>query len=161
MTSVLLWVDEVHRNGYSVNDLKNGNVMVNRRGQVKGIDMDSYAPFRTTMDKIPDFYFLGVSLLLTLLNVTAPEGDPSLFDDAFIKDEEAVKLALSGTWSPWDVESLSDGRVETDDLTGLVTRILTRCRRAEYARSPELFSDDIDRLIRTKRRIFLRELVLD
>ena len=47
LTSVLLWVEEIHNLNYAVNDLKGGNIMIGRRGQLKGIDMDSYAQCRT------------------------------------------------------------------------------------------------------------------
>jgi DNA-binding helix-hairpin-helix protein with protein kinase domain len=44
LTSIVLWLEEVHALGYAVNDLKNGNLMVSRRGQLKGIDLDTYSP---------------------------------------------------------------------------------------------------------------------
>jgi len=31
LTSVLLWLEDVHSIGYAINDLKNGNLMMSRR----------------------------------------------------------------------------------------------------------------------------------
>jgi hypothetical protein len=38
-----LWVEEIHNLNYAINDLKGGNIMIGRRGQLKEIDMDSYS----------------------------------------------------------------------------------------------------------------------
>ncbi|HWZ91467.1 MAG TPA: hypothetical protein VNW92_21545, partial [Polyangiaceae bacterium] len=68
LTSVLLWMEGVHEVGYAINDLKNGNLMMSRRGQLKGIDLDSYAPVHSPKDKVTDFMFLAVSVILLLFS---------------------------------------------------------------------------------------------
>lgn len=45
--SILLKVEKIHKLGYSLSDLKTGNVMISRSGWLKGIDLDDYK-------KIPD-----------------------------------------------------------------------------------------------------------
>src|SRR5262249_29258338 len=66
LTSVLLWVEEIHNLGYAVNDLKGGNIMISRRGQLKGIDMDSYSPVSKRLDLLTDFFYLAMSIWLFL-----------------------------------------------------------------------------------------------
>ncbi len=74
LTSILLWLEEIHQLNYAVNDLKNGNLMVSRRGQLKGIDLDSYSLIVDPLDRATDYFFLAVSLVLLLLNINKPRG---------------------------------------------------------------------------------------
>ena len=84
MVSMLLWVEKVHALGYSINDVKTGNVMINCRGQIKGIDLDFYqrAPSfpRAFMQ---DFFLLSWACLLLFIN--APRKDP--LPSELLKDE--------------------------------------------------------------------------
>ena len=63
LTSTALWLEEVYSLGFAVNDLKNGNAMMSRRGQFKAIDLDSYSRIFSHLDKLTDFFFLAVSSL--------------------------------------------------------------------------------------------------
>ena len=50
LTSVLLWMEDVHAIGYAINDLKNGNLMMSRRGQLRAliwIPMPRFIPPKT------------------------------------------------------------------------------------------------------------------
>ncbi len=42
--------------------------MMSRRGQLKGIDLDSYSKTHSPKDKMTDFMFLAVSLILLLFS---------------------------------------------------------------------------------------------
>src|SRR5262245_36871379 len=67
LTSILLWVEEIHSLNYAVNDLKGGNIMIGRRGQLKGIDIDSYSPVATRLDPLTDFFYLEMFIWLFLV----------------------------------------------------------------------------------------------
>ncbi len=161
MTSVLLWLEDVHRIGYAINDLKHGNLMLSRRGQLKGIDLDSYARVHSEKDKVTDFMFLAVSLLLLLFNAPVSERGRSVPWEPLIESEDRLRAGLDEAWPFGDVELLSDGRVTKDELLEVLVDLVHRSRNLAYARSPELFSDDIARLVQVKRRLLLEEFVVD
>ena len=161
ITSILLWVEEIHQIGYAINDLKNGNLMVSRRGQLKGIDLDSYEPATLSTQRMPDFVFLGVSLVLLLLSVRragsndfAPSGD-------LIKDAGALRNAINEGWAFGDVAARSGGRVRQENVVDLFVDLVRGCRDHSFARNPAHFSKFINRFIRIKRLTFLDEIVLD
>jgi len=71
LTSVLLWMEGVHAIGYAINDLKNGNLMMNPARAAEGIDWIVRAR-AFAQDKVTDSCSWGVGDLL-LFN--APSGN--------------------------------------------------------------------------------------
>lgn len=161
VTSVLLSLEEVHQLGYAINDLKNDNLMMSRRGQVKGIDLDSYTHVRSPADKATDFMFLAASLTLLLLNAPALERHVKVPWEELTQTESRLRAQLTEDWPFGDVEAQSDGRVGREELRELLIDLVFRSRQLVYAREPELFSADIVRLITAKRRLLVEELVVD
>jgi hypothetical protein len=161
LTSVLLWLEEVHHVNYAINDLKNGNLMMSRRGQLKGIDLDSYAPVHSPRDKVTDFMFLAVSLVLLLLSAKGTFRNLRLPWEELIQSEARLRSGLMQAWPFGDVEALSDGRVTHDELLSVLVDLVQRSRKLVYAKRPELFSEDVARLIGIKRRLLLEEMVID
>jgi hypothetical protein len=159
ITSFLLWVEEVHKLNYAVNDLKAGNIMISRRGQLKGIDMDSYSPVSTRFDLLTDFFFLAISLWMFLRFV---QGRPTQgVEDQQLRSPDGIRAGLSEAWNFGDVSQVSHGRVGKDDVLNLLGDLISRSRTAVYAKDGTLFATDIDRLIRLKRSLSMEEIVLD
>jgi hypothetical protein len=161
LTSVLLWLEDVHRIGYAINDLKNGNLMMSRRGQLKGIDLDSYARVHSAKDKVTDFMFLAVSLILLLFNAPVIERGRSVPWEELIESETRLRAGLSDSWPFGNVELLSDGRVTKEELLQVLVDLVHRSRHLIYTKKPDLFSDDIARLVHVKRRLLFEEFVVD
>ncbi|RYZ05617.1 MAG: hypothetical protein EOO73_19190 [Myxococcales bacterium] len=161
LTSVLLWLEEVHQVGFANNDLKNGNLMMSRRGQLKGIDLDSYSKTHSPKDKMTDFMFLAVSLILLVFNAPITDRDRRVPWEELIESEERLRARLATAWPFGDVEALSQGRVSHEDLTNLVVDLVQRSRQLVYAKRPELFAQDIARLLDLKRRLLFEEFVFD
>ncbi|MCU0959333.1 MAG: hypothetical protein MUF48_04450 [Pirellulaceae bacterium] len=161
LTSILLWLEEIHQLNYAVNDLKNGNLMVSRRGQLKGIDLDAYSPITSPTDRMTDFFFLAVSLVLFLLNVARPQDQPLRGCTGLLQSPAALRDAVTHAWSFGDVAAASAGRVTTEEVLDLMLELIDRSRDHAFANDPALFTRDIDRLILLKRRIFATEIVLD
>jgi hypothetical protein len=161
LTSILLWVEETHGVGYAINDLKNGNLMISRRGQLKGIDMDSYGPLSSGMGRMPDFFFLAPSLLLLLMNAPFADEMRQIDAEAFLASPRVLRGALTDAWPFGDVARISRGRVGTDEVVEMIVQLIHRSRDRTYVDDAEQFSADIDRLIHLKRSIFLEEIVLD
>lgn len=160
-TSIFLWVEKVHAMGYAINDLKNGNLMVSRRGQLKGIDLDAYSRTDSPIDKLSDFLFLSTSLLLYLLHVSGQNQATALTVERMLRSRDALRQGMEESWAFEEVGKLSHGRVQNDDVIELLVDLITRCRTRSYLDDPSCFTDDIDRWIRLKRTIFAEELVLD
>lgn len=161
LTSVLLWLEDVHRIGYAINDLKNGNLMMSRRGQLKGIDLDSYAPAQSARDKVTDFMFLAVSLVLLLFSAPVANRGHHTAWERLIESEERLRRGLAEAWPFGNVEALSNGRVSHDELSAVLIDLIHRSRNLSYTKHPDWFSDDIARLIDIKRRMLVEELVID
>lgn len=161
LTSVLLWLEEVHQAGFANNDLKNGNLMMSRRGQLKGIDLDSYSKLHSYKDKMTDFMFLAVSLILLIFNAPVTDRDRNVPWEELIESEERLRARLAVAWPFGDVAALSQGRVTHEDLTDLVVDLVQRSRQLVYAKRPELFAADIARLLDLKRRLMFEEFVFD
>jgi hypothetical protein len=161
LTSVLLTVEEVHQLGYSINDLKNDNLMLSRRGLLKGIDLDAFARISTPYDKMTDFMFLAAAVILFVFN--APYARPRLGAQwkELAEDEALLRAEFAQTWPFGNVAISSDGRVSNAELTDLLVDLVQRCHRLDYAREPELFSTDIARVIHVKRRLRAEEFVID
>jgi serine/threonine protein kinase len=161
LTSILLWVEETHGVGYAINDLKNGNLMVSRRGQLKGIDMDSYGPLSSSRGWMPDFFFLAPSLLLLLMNAPHANEMRHIDAEAFLASPRVLRDALTDAWPFGDVAEISRGRIATDEVVEMIVRLIHCSRDRTYVRETDRFSTDIDRLIHLKRSIFIEEIVLD
>ena len=161
LTSILLWLEEVHQLDFAVNDLKNGNLMVSRRGQLKGIDLDSYSAITSPMDRVTDYFFLAVSLALFLLNIAKRREKPMVGCEGLLQSRDLLQSTLRDSWSFGDVSQLSHGRVPTAEVIDLLVDLIERSRNHSYANDPAAFTQDIDRLIRLKRNIFATEIVLD
>ena len=161
MVSMLLWVEKVHGLGYAINDVKSGNVMMNCRGQIKGIDLDFYQiapPFPQAF--LQDFFLLSWVCLLLLIN--APRKDPlppdllkDEFGSALQSGPNFLKDALLEEWKFADL-SRKDANVFLDCFVD----IIFRSRSNTYGPNPDLFKQDIDRLIYLKRLFFERLIVL-
>lgn len=161
LTSVLLSLEEVHQLGYAINDLKNDNLMMSRRGQIKAIDLDSFAPVRSDADKITDYMFLSASLILLLFNASAGTRRRDLAWEGLTQDEGLLRQELAESWPLGDVEQLSDGRVTKPAMTEVLVDLVLRSRRLTYAKQPGAFADDIVRLIEIKRSLLVEDLVID
>ncbi len=161
ITSVLLWLEEVHQVGFANNDLKNGNLMMSRRGQLKGIDLDSYSRTHSPKDKMTDFMFLAVSLILLLFNAPVSDRGRNIPWEELIESEARLRAGLSTAWPFGDVAALSQGRVSREELTNLLVDLVQRSRQLVYAKQPEVFGRDIARLLDLKRRLLFEEFVFD
>ena len=161
LTSVLLWLEDVHRIGYAINDLKNGNLMMSRRGQLKGIDLDSYAPVHSPRDKVTDFMFLAVSLILLLFSVPVANRGRHVSWEELVVSEARLRSGLAEAWPFGDVEESSAGRVTREELTQVIVDLVHRSRHLTYTKKPELYSEDVGRLISVKRRLLFEEMVID
>ena len=161
MVSILLWVEKVHRLGYVINDVKTGNVMMNCRGQIKGIDLDFYQRSPSLPQAfMQDFFLLSWVCLLLIIN--APRKNPlpseSLKDDfgiALQKGADSLKDALSEEWKFVDLS-----REDAEMFLDCFLDIIFRSRVNTYGKNPDLFEQDINRLIHLKRLFFEREIVL-
>jgi len=161
LTSVLLWMESVHDVGYAINDLKNGNLMMSRRGQLKGIDLDSYAPAHSPKDKVTDFMFLAVSVILLLFSAPVANRGRNVPWEALIESEAQLRAGLLSAWPFGNVELQSDGRVSREELTSVLVDLVHRSRHLIYTKRPELFAEDIARMVSVKHRLLNEELVID
>ena len=161
LTSTSLWLEEVHSLGYAVNDLKNGNVMLSRRGQFKAIDLDSYSRIFSDFDKLPDFFFLAVSTLQLITRGCIWEKTPSSTEiKQLLAEEGAVKHLLNDIWPFGDLAAQSGGRVSTWEVIGFFAQFIDDARSGEFAKHPALFYKAINGLIFLKRQLTTEEMVL-
>lgn len=161
ITSTLLWIEEVHSLGFAVNDLKNGNAMLSRRGQFKAIDLDTYSPANNPMDRTPDFFFLAVTLLLFTLRILAGRKDSDIAAQGLLADTTALRKVLSHIWGYGDIADLSNGRIRTGEVIDWFVRTMDDSRNGLFANEPEAFTHCIDHLIYIKRRLTQEEMILD
>ena len=161
LTSILLWVEEIHNLNYAVNDLKGGNIMIGRRGQLKGIDMDSYSPVSKRLDLLTDFFYLAMSIWLALRFIQGDSRPLKAEDDQQLRSRESIRALLSNIWRFGDISQISRGRLSKDEVLDLLADLIYRSRKGVYVEEKTLFADDIDRLIRLKRTLHLEEIVLD
>src|SRR5262245_57015320 len=161
LTSILLWVEEIHKLNYAVNDLKGGNIMIGRRGQLKGIDMDSYSRVTTRVDLLTDFFFLAMSIWLALRFIQGDSRPLKAEDDQQLRSRESIRSLLTNIWRFGDISRISHGRLSKDEVLDLLADLIYRSRKGVYVEDKALFADDIDRLIRLKRTLYLEEMVLD
>ena len=161
MVSVLLWVEKVHNLGYAINDVKTGNVMMNCRGQIKGIDLDFYqkAP-PLPQGFMQDFFLLSWVCLLLFIN--SPRKDP--LPSELLKDEVGGALQNGEDFlrdvllEKWEFTDLS--RKDANLFLDCFVDIIFRSRFNSYGTKPDLFKQDINKLIYLKRLFFEREIVL-
>lgn len=162
LTGMLMCLEQVHALGYAMNDLKNDNMMVSRRGQVKGIDLDSFSRIHSPLDKYTDFVFLATSLILVVLHAPKPNAEQLIADwQHLMNDETRLRMAIAMAWTSDAVENLSAGRVSQGELVEVLTRLVLRSKRLDYANDPSAFSQDITRLVDVKRRLLAEEFVID
>jgi hypothetical protein len=161
LVSILLWVEKVHGLGYTINDVKTGNIMMNCRGQIKGIDLDFYqrAPLLPQVF-MQDFFLLSWVCLFLLVN--APRKDPLptkvLKDDFGSALQGGAGFLKDALLEIWDFADLSK-KVAKVFLNCFVD-IIFRSRSNIYGTYPDLFEQDINRLIYLKRLFFEREIIL-
>lgn len=162
LTDMLMCLEEVHGLGYAMNDLKNDNMMISRRGQVKGIDLDSFSRIETPLDKYTDFLFLATSLVLVMLRAPTPHARYIVENwRELLEDDGRLRLTLEKAWPALVVESLSEGRVSQEELVDVLVRLILRSKNLNYAADPALFSHDISELVGIKQRLLLEDLVID
>lgn len=162
LVSNLLWLEETHQIGFAINDLKNGNLMLNRRGALKGIDLDSYSPIFSPLDKITDFFFLAVSMLLFHLRTLVHEdGEAHLRANELLSNPKRLEQLFAERWPFGDVSRQSNGRLDQRQLISLFCTLIDDARTGVYAHEPERFSAAIDHLIYLKRLLTQEEIILD
>lgn len=159
--SVLLWLEEIHALGFAINDLKNGNLMLSRRGQLKGIDLDSYAPVFNPIERMVDFKFFGISALLYVLNASEPRGFVPRLDAHSLANRDTTAALLREHWQLGDAEELSSGRIGNEDVIALMAEMIACSNDNSYTFELERFSADVERFTRLKRTLLLEEIVLD
>lgn len=161
ITSTLLWLEEVHGLNYAINDLKNGNLMVSRNGQLKGIDLDTYSPVFTPLDKLPDFFFLAITVLLFVLRVITVGHDEDIKASGLLSDMDALHNILREKWRFGDLEAITHGRVNSEEVIHWIMNLIDESRNGNFAHDPEKFTACIDQLIHIKRGLINEEMVLD
>jgi hypothetical protein len=161
IVSMLLWVEKVHSLGYSINDVKTGNVMINCRGQIKGIDLDFYQKAPSLPQAfMQDFFLLSWACLLLFIN--APRKDPlppeSLKEDFGIALQSGADFFRDALLQEWKFTDLSSK--DASPFLDCFTDIISRSRANIYGVNRDLFEQDINRLIYLKRLFFEREIVM-
>lgn len=162
LTDMLMCLEEVHELGYAMNDLKNDNLMVSRRGQVKGIDLDSFSRIDSPLDKYTDFLFLATSLVLVTLHASAPQTRSASNNwRDLLQDESKLRHALGAAWPASVIELVSEGRVSQAEIVDILVRLISRSKDLTYAAESATFSHDISELVRVKQRLLLEDQVID
>lgn len=161
-TSKILWVEEVHGLGFAINDLKNGNVMISRRGQFKGIDLDSYSHVFSPMEKKTDFFFLAISALQLLTRgfSTASEFSSDGIR-SLLSNPGRLKSKLEKIWPYQDLQGAKGRNLTHADVVEYFVDFVENSRSGCFANEPLLFSQSIDRLIHLKRSLAIEEIVLE
>jgi len=159
LVSKTLWVEEVHRLGFAINDLKNGNVMISRRGQFKAIDLDAYSQTFTAYDRLPDYFFLAAS---TVQMITARHGQlgsgelKSLFGET-----KRLREFLLKYWNFSELPAIQQDRLSREDVVDFICDFTATARTGGYAHEPGAFTEAIDRLISLKRKLGYNEMVME
>jgi hypothetical protein len=161
LTSTLLWLEECHGLNYAINDLKNGNLMISRNGQLKGIDLDTYSPVFTPLDKLPDFFFLAITILLFILRVFTGMNEEEVKAGGLLNDPKALRAILEEFWPFGNLREITHGRVENDEVIEWILKLINHSRDGTFAHEPESFTASIDHLIHMKRGLVNEEMVLD
>jgi len=82
-------------------------------------------------------------------------------DDQKLRSRENIRSLLNNIWRFGDISHISRGRLTKDEILDLLTDLIYRSRKGVYVEEKALFADDIDRLIRLKRTLYLEQMVLD
>ena len=82
-------------------------------------------------------------------------------ETALRESEAKLRAGLTEAWPFGNVEQLSDGRVSRDELSNVLVDLVLRSRHLIYTKRPELFSEDIARMVSLKHRLLIEELVID
>jgi hypothetical protein len=152
VVSMLLWLEGVHSCGYLVNDLKNGNLMMNRRGQLKGIDLDAFAPQAAPIDQLADFLFMAMSIVMFVGAAANPLKPAQALPEALLRDRQQLAAYLNACWD------LSEE--ERPALWALSDTVFA-CASGELIGDHAALRARIDDLIRVKRQLRVEELVMD
>ncbi|MGA0333055.1 MAG: hypothetical protein ACO3N7_06485 [Kiritimatiellia bacterium] len=161
ITSTLLWLEECHGLNFAINDLKNGNLMISRNGQLKGIDLDTYSPVFTPLDKLPDFFFLAITVLLFVLRVITGGEDENIKAGGLLSNMDALEKILRDKWRFGDLQEITHGRVQNEEVIQWILELIEHSRNGVYAHEPEAFTQSINQLIHMKRGLVNEEMVLD
>jgi hypothetical protein len=135
--------------------------MMNCRGQIKGIDLDFYQKAQSLPQAfMQDFFLLSWACLLLFINAPRKEPLPSEllkdgFGSALQNGADSFRDALLKQWE-FDDLAKEDANVFLDCFVDLILR----ARSNTYGTNPDLFTQDINRLIDLKRLFFEREIVL-
>ena len=81
--------------------------------------------------------------------------------EALIESEARLRQGLNDAWPFGDVLLMSDGRVSREELSQALVDLVHRSRHLIYTKRPELFSQDIARLVSLKHRLLNEEVVID
>jgi hypothetical protein len=109
-----------------------------------------------------DFMFLAAVVILFAFNAPSRQPRARLRHwKELAESEELLRAEFALAWPFGDVHLSSEGRVSKQELTDLLVDLVQRCHRLVYAREPDLFSMDIARVIRMKRRLRAEEVVID
>ena len=110
---------------------------------------------------LTDFFFLAMSIWLALRFVQGDSRPLKAEDDQQLRSRESIRSQLSNIWRFGDIFQISRGRLSKDEVLDLLADLIYRSRKGVYVEEKTLFVDDIDRLIRLKRTLYLEEIVLD
>jgi hypothetical protein len=84
----------------------------------------------------------------------------SLIPERLTESEARRRSGLTEAWPFGKVELHSDGRVSREEPTRVLVGLVHRSRHLIYSKRPELFSQDIARIVSVKRRLLNEELVI-
>jgi hypothetical protein len=157
LISILLWVEEIHKMGFAINDLKNGNIMLNRRGQLKGIDLDAYF-FLNKTKKEDDFMLLAILLVIFITQVFSEQFLPLHTSDLLKNEVTTMKIILKNAWPFDDLPKNNSEALE--EVIDSLAWLISNCKSKVYSQDKNKFSHDIDKFIFLKRKLFEKEIVL-
>jgi len=123
--------------------------------------MDSYSPVTKRLDLLTDFFYLAMSIWLSLRFVQGDSRPLQAEDDQKLRSHESIRSLLSNIWRFGDISHISRGRLTKNEVLDLLADLIYRNRKGVYVEEKALFAADIDRLIRLKRTLYLEEMVLD
>lgn len=156
LVSKMLWVEEVHRLGFAINDLKNGNVMISRRGQFKGIDLDAYSPIFSQLDKLGDFLFLSVASVQLLVSARAEEEATA----NLVTNRLELRRNLLQVFEE-DLQHAPPSAPDAGELTSYFCGFVEASRSGRLSNDPQAFTEAINQLIQFKRKLGNLEMVLE
>ena len=135
--------------------------MMNCRGQIKGIDLDFYQRTPSFPQAfMQDFFLLSWVCLFLLINAPRKDALPTkvLKDDFGSALQSGATFLKDALLERWEFTDLS--RKVAKVFLNCFVDIIFRSRSNTYGTNPDLFEQDINRLIYLKRLFFEREIVL-